>query len=157
MSSKVSSGNEISGVLYLIDFWFSELGFINDFLETELFTVLGGNSIVEKTLRMMKRSGWKFDAMSSDGVWIWSKPGRDMARLNVRVSPDWFAFGISAMLTWNFGENRENDHEMWSDIESEANKSEDIIHREDDLMKRLESGYMDSALRTLFPKHYFSQ
>lgn len=156
MSRKVSCGNEIDGVIYLVNFAFLELGFSNDFLEAELFSLLGGNSIVEKALRMMKRSGWTFDAMSSDGIWIWSKPGRDSGAY-LKIVPNRFIFGISAMLTWNFGENRENDHEMWSDIESEANKSEDIIHREDDLIKRLESGYMDSALRTLFPKPYFSQ
>lgn len=154
MPSKVSCGNEIDGVLYLVDFWFFEFGFIDDFLETELFSVLGGNSIVEKALKMMKRSGWTFDAMSSDGHWVWSKPGRVMANLHVSSR---FIFEISTMLTWNFGENRENDHEMWADMETEANKSVDIIHREADLIERSESGYIDRTLRTLFPKPYFSQ
>lgn len=156
MSSKVSSGNEITGVLYLTNFWFSEFGFIDDFLETELFSLLGGNSIVEKALRMMKRSGWTFDAMSSDGHWVWSKPGRDSGAY-LKIVPNRFIFEISAILSWNFGENRENDREMWADIESEASEPVDIIQREGDLIKRLESGYMDSALRTLFPKPYFSQ
>lgn len=156
MSSKVSSGNEITGVLYLTNFWFSEFGFIDDFLEAELFSLLGGNSIVEKALKMMKRSGWTFDAMSSDGIWIWSKPGRDSGAY-LKIVPNRFIFGISAILSWNFGENRENDREMWADIESEASEPVDIIQREGDLIKRFNSGYLNLFLRPSFIDPSFPQ
>lgn len=52
--------DEFKRATYLTYFFFLELGFQADFLETELFSSLYGSKDVERALQIMKKSGWKF-------------------------------------------------------------------------------------------------
>ena len=125
-TKKCQTKDEIRGVKYLFNFIFTELGFHNEFLETELFTFIYESSEVDRALRMIKRTGWKFDRkLSGPTKWIWRKPYRTWAQLDC-LPPDVFIFRFNGFngLIWGYDLNsrrkRTVSEKEWKEMEIEA-------------------------------------
>lgn len=128
--------DEFKRATYLTYFFFLELGFQSDFLETELFTLLYGSKDIERALQIMKKSGWKFKNKESNlSVWVWKKPRRITATLHC-ISPHIFVFRIGGFC-WGYDLQSEYipprivSEREWKEIETEARHLRDKHDRVD--------------------------
>lgn len=117
--------DEIKRATYLTYFFFYELGFQSDFLETELFLSLNGSKEVERVLQIMKKSGWEFQNKSLVlSVWLWKKPRRRDATLYC-VPPNFFVLVLNCFC-WGYDLQSESipsrtvSEKGWEEIETEA-------------------------------------